>query len=85
MSDFKQEISSEICLTLLCSSTLEEKLLDLLLMTQSVRLFTSGKLAVHGVAEMRNPAEQVLGRVTMTQVQVLLGRADLHNITKEKL
>lgn len=64
---------SDLCLTLLCPNTLEEKLLDALLMSPEIAVFTSAKTAAHGLATDRlTAAEQVLGRALMVQVQVLL-------------
>ena len=66
----------EFCLTLLCPPALEEKLLDLLLMSPEAAMFTSAPVAAHGLAFGRLSAtEQVLGRVLATQVQVLLAEA----------
>ncbi len=68
---------SELCLTLLCPPTLEEKLLDTLLMAPQAALFTSTPTAAHGSAAGNlSPAEQVLGRAITTQVQVLLAAKD---------
>lgn len=64
---------SELCLTLLCPPAVEEKLLDLLLMSPEATVFTSTVTAAHGLAlSSLNQAEQVLGRATSTQVQVIL-------------
>lgn len=63
----------EICLTLLCPSTLEEKLLDMLLISPEINMFTSSQTAAHGLSHARlNASEQVLGRAFVTQIQVLL-------------
>lgn len=63
----------ELCLTLLCPTTLEEKLLDTLLMTPEIAVFTSTPTAAHGLATGQlTAAEQVLGRALVTQVQALL-------------
>ncbi|WP_151711597.1 DUF3240 family protein [Acinetobacter junii] len=73
MTEFKQERSNERCLTLLCSSVIEETVLDFLLMSNNVLLFTSTSASVHGLKmEISNPSEQVLGRVAMTQIQALV-------------
>ncbi len=64
---------SELCLTLLCPPALEEKLLDLLLMSPEATVFTSAPVAAHGLAFGRlSASEQVLGRAQATQIQVLL-------------
>lgn len=63
----------ELCLTLLCPASLEEKLLDLLLMQPDLAVFTSTRSAVHGLAfGGLSTNEQVLGRALATQVQVLM-------------
>ena len=67
----------ELCLTLLCPPALEEKLLDLLLMSPEAAVFTSAPVAAHGLAFGRlSASEQVLGRAQATQVQVLLAETD---------
>lgn len=68
---------SEFCLTLICPKNLDEKLLDVLLATPEVRLFTSMSIAAHGLAHERlSVSEQVLGRAMATQVQVLFSEKD---------
>lgn len=68
---------TELCLTLLCPPTLEEKLLDTLLLSPQAAVFTSTPTAAHGsAAGQLSPAEQVLGRAVATQVQVLLAATD---------
>jgi len=68
---------SDLCLTLLCPPTLEEKLLDMLLITPAVSLFTSASTAAHGASTGQlSPSEQVLGRALATQIQVLFASAD---------
>lgn len=63
---------ADVCLTLLCSPALEEKLLDLLLMSPHPTLFTSAATAAHGLADGElSQTEQVLGRAFATQVQVI--------------
>lgn len=65
---------SELCLTLLCPPAMEERVLDLLLMTPEITVFTSSPSAAHGLHPSRLSAgEQVLGLAVMTQVQALLG------------
>lgn len=66
----------DLCLTLLCSPALEERVLDALLMMPEVAIFTSSAAAAHGLSHARLSAtEQVLGLAVMTQVQVLVGEA----------
>ena len=68
---------SDYCLTLLCPPALEEKLLDLLLMSPDATVFTSAPTAAHGLAFGRlSSTEQVLGRALATQIQVLLTATD---------
>ena len=67
----------EFNLTLLCPSTLEEKIIDALLILPQVVVFTSAPTAAHGLISGRlSVMEQVLGRALVTQVQVLLTAAD---------
>lgn len=64
---------SELCLTILCPSATEEKLLDLLLLSPNAAVFTSVPTAAHGQAfGSLNQTEQVLGRAFATQVQVVI-------------
>ncbi|MHB0985295.1 MAG: DUF3240 family protein [Sulfuricella sp.] len=68
---------SELCLTLLCPPAVEEKLLDLLLMLPNTTVFTSTATAAHGLAhENLDQMEQVLGRASATEVQVIFAAAD---------
>ena len=68
---------SDYCLTLLCPPAIEEKLLDLLLMSPHAAVFTSAPTAAHGLAFGRlSSTEQVLGRALATQIQVLLTPTD---------
>jgi len=62
---------------LICPPTLEEKLLDMLLVDPCVQIFTSTATAAHGAsAEQLSAAEQVLGRALASQIQVLITIAD---------
>jgi hypothetical protein len=68
---------SELCLTLLCPPAVEEKLLDLLLLSPNATVFTSTATAAHGLAhENLDQTEQVLGRARATEVQVIFAAAD---------
>lgn len=68
---------SELCLTLLCPPTIEEKLLDLLLMLPSTAIFTSKPTAAHGVVVWDlSQTEQVMGRAHVTEIQVIFAAAD---------
>ena len=64
---------TELCLTLLCPPALEERVLDTLLMSSEISLFTSTAAAAHGLAHDRLSAtEQVLGLARMTRIDALL-------------
>lgn len=68
---------SEFCLTLLCPPTVEEKLLDLLLMLPAAAIFTTTPTAAHGLDhESLDQTEQVLGRARATAVQVIFAASD---------
>lgn len=68
---------SELCLTLLCPLTVEEKVLDLLLLLPTTTTFTSTPTAAHGlVAGNLSETEQVMGRARATEIQVLFAAAD---------
>ena len=68
---------SELCLTLLCPPAIEEKLLDLLLLSPNATVFTSAPIAAHGLAhENLDQTEQVMGRARATEIQVLIAAAD---------
>ena len=68
---------SDLCLTLLCSPAVEEKLFDLILMSPNATIFTSAPAATHGLPRGSfNQTERVLGRAFATQVQVILADAD---------
>ena len=67
----------DLCLTLLCPPAVEEKLLDLLLLSPHVSVFTSAATSAHGLAANGlSQTEQVLGRSFATQVQVIIGSAE---------
>lgn len=64
---------SDLCLTILCPPAVEEKLLDLLLMSPNAAVFTSSPTAAHGLTfGVLNQTEQVLGRAFSTQIQVVI-------------
>lgn len=64
---------SELCLTILCPPAVEEKLLDVLLLSPNASVFTSTPTAAHGLSfGSLNQTEQVLGRAFATQVQVFI-------------
>lgn len=63
----------EVCLTLLCPPAVEEKLVDLLLLSPHTAVFTSTPTAAHGQAlGSLGQTEQVLGRAFATQVQLVI-------------
>lgn len=65
----------DVLLTLLLPPSLEEELLDLLLMSPDVQVFTSAATAAHGLAFGRLTAnEQVLGRVDAVQLQAVVAQ-----------
>ena len=68
---------TEFCLTLICPPAVEEKMLDLLLLSPNVTFFTSTATAAHGMAhEDLDQTEQVLGRARATKIQVIFAAAD---------
>ncbi len=68
---------SELCLTLVCPPAVEERVLDLLLLTPTVTFFTSTPIAAHGMPhEAMDQTEQVLGRARVTEIQVILAADD---------
>lgn len=69
---------SDLCLTLLCPPQVEEKLLDLLLMSPNIAtVFTSTATAAHGLPhETLDQTEQVLGRARATEVKVVFAATD---------
>ncbi|MDP2031279.1 MAG: DUF3240 family protein [Thiobacillus sp.] len=68
---------TELCLTLICPPAVEEKMLDLLLLSPNVTFFTSTPTAAHGMAhEDLDQTEQVLGRARATKIQVIFAAAD---------
>ena len=75
---------TDLCLTLLCPPTAEEKLLDTLLMLSAALVFTSTPTAAHGLAMGGlSQAEQVMGRAEATQVQVILPCGDKDQLLDE--
>ncbi len=65
--------SSRYCLTLICPPTVEEKLLDVLLVQAGGEVFTSTSTHSHGSGQQRLSAtEKVMGRSRAMQINVLL-------------
>lgn len=68
----------EYCLNLLCPPSVEEKLLDVLLDSEGVVVFTSVQVHHYGLAAARLSAqEQVMGRSQSLHIQILLSEAVL--------
>jgi hypothetical protein len=68
---------SELCLTLICPPAVEEKMLDLLLLSPEVTFFTSTATAAHGMAhDNLDQTEQVLGRARATGIQAIVDATD---------
>lgn len=66
---------SDVLLTLLSPPALEEALLDELLLSADVQVFTSAATAAHGLTFGRLGAnEQVLGHVDAVQVQAVVAQ-----------
>lgn len=79
---------SELCLTLLCPPEVEEKLLDLLLMSPNATVFTSTPTAAHGMAhENLDQTGQVLGRARAAELKIIFAAAEkaalLENIRQQ--
>jgi len=75
---------TEVCLHVLASPELEEKLLDHLLMRPKVSLFVSQSAASHGghLTDL-DQAEQVLGRANAVLIKALLDAVDAENLIAE--
>ena len=75
---------SDVCLNLLASPELEEKLLDHLLMHPKTALFVSQPAASHGgrLADLEQ-REQVLGRAEAVLIKALLDGADAEALITE--
>jgi len=74
-------MADRLLITILCSLEIEQKLLDLLLITPSISIFTSRPLAAHGITSLKlSQQEQVLGQIFAVQIQAIINTAD-----KEKL
>lgn len=72
---------AKLCLTLLCSPSVEEKLLDLLLEVAADDVFTNTPTFSHGLAPNRlNPAEQVMGRSATVQLQIIVEDAEIEQL-----
>ncbi|GER21406.1 hypothetical protein APR50_29210 [Variovorax paradoxus] len=71
----------EYCLNLICSPTVEEKLLDVLLESDESEIFTSIHVHSHGAEHGQLSArEQVMGRSRAMQIQVLLSQEALMHL-----
>lgn len=68
---------AELCLTLLCPPAVEEKLLDLLLMSPNATVFTSTSTATHGLAIGNlSQTERVMGRAQATAIQMIFAATE---------
>ena len=75
---------SDVCLTLLGSPEVEEKLLDHLLMNPVAKTFTSQPAASHGGhLSGLDPREAVLGRSDAVLVHVLVGKDDAERLVED--
>lgn len=75
----------DVCLNLVCPPNVEEGLLDLLLQTDEIEIFTSFSTNSYGGdAQRLSAAEQVLGRSRSVQLQVLLNGTVL-NVLIERI
>ena len=75
---------TEVCLHLLAEPSLEEKLLDHLLMHPAVPTFVSQRAASHGGhSSALDQSEQVLGRGDAVLIQALLSAADAEGLLAE--
>lgn len=75
---------SDVLLTLLSPPSLEEALLDQLLLSSDIQVFTSVATAAHGLAFGRLSAnEQVLGRTDAVQVQAVLAQEQASSLLAE--
>ncbi len=75
---------SDVCLTLLGSPEVEEKLLDHLLMSPFANTFTSQPAASHGGhLSGLDPREAVLGRSDAVLIQVLVGADEAQRLVDD--
>lgn len=66
---------SEYCMNLIVPPTLEEQVLDLLLIAPETSAFTSMPVFGHGASPAGlSTADQVLGRTRQNQVQIILAQ-----------
>lgn len=72
---------NDVCLYILCPPSVEENLLDLLLVMPDEVVFTRQIVAAHGVAfgEL-SQSEQVLGRASAVEIKVLCTQVLLDEI-----
>ena len=64
---------SEFCLALVCPPSIEEKLLDALLVSAGNEIFTSTPTFSHGTAHGRmDNLEQVMGRSRSVKVEIIV-------------
>lgn len=73
----------EFCLNLVCPLPMEEELLDVLLESDGVEVFTSVQINSFGMGIKRlSVQEQVLGRSRSLQVQALLDEVVMNRLIK---
>lgn len=69
---------SEFCLAIVCAPSIEEKLLDALLVSVGNEVFTSTPTHSHGTAHGRMAnLEQVLGRSHSVKVEILVTEEEM--------
>ncbi|MDH0682757.1 DUF3240 family protein [Achromobacter animicus] len=75
----------DICLTVLCTPSVEEGIQDLLLVTEPSPVFIRQAVAAHGVAfGALSQAEQVLGRADAIEIRILANQQQATQL-EEKL
>ncbi len=67
-------------LSILCPSTVEERLLDALVVIDGIDVFTTTPTYVHGLQQRATAMEQVTGRRRAVLVHVLLSEAVLEGL-----
>ncbi|MBX3618977.1 MAG: DUF3240 family protein [Rhizobacter sp.] len=69
---------SEFCLAIVCPPSIEEKLLDALLVSAGNEIFTSTPTYSHGTAHGRMASlEQVMGRSHSVKVEILVTEEEM--------
>jgi hypothetical protein len=74
----------DVQVTLLSPASLEEKLVDYLMVNPAIEIFTSRPVAAHGLpASSLNAIEQVTGSAKFCEVSVILSQASLDGLLGE--